>query len=420
MENKLRLAHWSGVQRFVAAACMVSVTLLAGLIPMTTSAADTSSNGLSFIPVCSLPARGSAACMSIRVEGIRQAASTSAYALPSGFGPADLQSAYNMSGMASTNGTGKTVAIVDAYDDPTALADVCLYRSTYSLPALQQCSGGSTGPTFTKIDQNGGTSYPVVNTGWAQEISLDVDMVSAMCPNCNILLVESNDNTNDNLGAAVNTAAGWPGVVAISNSYGGSEDSTETSYDTYYNHPGIAVTASSGDSGYGVEYPAASPYVTAVGGTSLKRASNARGWSESAWTCKGSLNCALLGGAGSGCSKYESAQPWQTSLGLSGCSKRMVADISAVADPSTGVAVRYNGAWSVYGGTSVASPLIGAVYALIGNYSATVNPYPAKLFYAHASQLHDVTTSLTAVTCSPSYLCNAAAGYDGPTGVGTP
>ena len=267
---------------------------------------------------------------------------------PNGLKPVDLQSAY---GLSASGGSGQTIAIVDAYDDGNAESDLAVYRSILNLPACTSASG-----CFTKIDQNGGTNYPRGDAGWAEEISLDLDMASAICPNCKILLVEAKSNSLVNLGIAVNTAAGWPGVVAISNSYGANEFSSEASYETYYNHPGKAVTVSSGDNGYGVEFPAASRYVTAVGGTSLT--GSVGNWSESAWS-----------GAGSGCSAYIAKPSWQKD---SGCSNRTVADVSAVADPNTGVAVYdtfrlHPGGWLVFGGTSVSSPIIASVYALANN-----------------------------------------------------
>ncbi|HTI21358.1 MAG TPA: peptidase S8, partial [Kutzneria sp.] len=246
------------------------------------------------------------------------------------------------------------------------------------------------------------------NGGWAQEISLDLDMASAICPKCNVLLVEASSASLTNLGAAVNTAVRL-GANAVSNSYGGSESSSETSSEgTYYNHPGVAITASSGDGGYGVEFPAASRYVTAVGGTSLTKASNSRGWSETAWS-----------GAGSGCSGYVQKPSWQTD---SGCARRTVADVSAVADPNTGVAVydstSYQGrkGWLVFGGTSVASPIIGSIYALAGNASSLNY---ASSIYSHTSALYDVSGGSNG-SCGGTYLCTAVSGYDGPTGLGTP
>ncbi len=320
---------------------------------------------------------------------------------PPGYGPADLQAAYSLPSSAA--GAGQTVAIVDAYDDKTAENDLGVYRAQYGLAPCTTANG-----CFKKVNQTGGSTPPTADASWGQEISLDIDMVSAICPNCHILLVEANTASFADLGTAENTAASL-GANAISNSYGGGESSAETTtYDAYYNHPGHAITVSSGDSGYGVQYPAASQYVTAVGGTSLSRASNARGWNETVWN-----------GAGSGCSAYETKPSWQTDTG---CARRTVADVSAVADPNTGVAVYdstpYSGqsGWMVFGGTSVASPVIASVYALAGNgASVTYGSYP----YGHLSALFDVTSGSNG-SCGSSYLCTGKVGYDGPTGNGTP
>jgi len=322
----------------------------------------------------------------------------------SGYGPSDLDSAYNVP---TTLGSGKTVAIVDAYNDPNAESDLSTYRSNFGLPACTTANG-----CFKKVNQNGAASpLPVANRGWSSEIMLDMEMVSAICPNCHILLVEASSPSTANLGTAVNTAVAQ-GAVAVSNSYGGSESSNESSFDnSYYKHPGVAIVASSGDQGYTVEYPASSPYVTAVGGTSLTRASNARGWTESVWSTSATE------GAGSGCSRYEAKPAFQTD---SGCVRRTVADVSADADPATGVAVYDSygsGGWTVFGGTSVASPIVGAMYALASPPAA--NTYPNSYPYANPGALYDVTTGHTA-TCSPAYLCTAGVGYDGPTGLGTP
>ena len=318
---------------------------------------------------------------------------------PSGYGPADLQSAYNLAAAAASNGTGATIAIVDAYDDPNAENDVNVYRSTYGLPACTTANG-----CFRKVGQTGG-AVPRANGGWAQEISLDLDMVSAICPKCHILLVEASSNSFTNLAAAVDYAASVPGVVAISNSYGGSESSGEVSSQSHYNHPGIAVTVSSGDNGYGVEFPAASQYVVAVGGTSLKHSTAARGWTETVWS-----------GAGSGCSAYIAKPSWQTD---GGCARRTVADVAAVADPNTGVAVydsyAYRGAsgWLVFGGTSAAAPIIASVHGLHGG------SFSVSSIYANSASLFDVTSGSNG-SCGGSYLCTAFPGFDGPTGLGTP
>jgi len=347
----------------------------------------------------------------VQAHGVHAAASSSV----SGYGPSDLQSAYNLASAAAADGSGETVAVVDAYNDPDANSDLSTYRSEYGLPACTEANG-----CFTVVSQTGSTTKLPKNAptsdDWTGEESLDVDMVSAICPLCNIDLVEANSDSDANLGKAVNEAVAL-GATYISNSYGGSESSSETSEDSeYYDHPGTVITASAGDSSYGVEYPAASPYVTAVGGTSLSEdSSSTRGWDESVW------DTSSTEGTGSGCSAYESQPSWQTALGLSGCSNRIVADVSAVADPNTGVAVydtaNSNGGWNVYGGTSAASPIIAATYALAGTPGSSDNPaaYP----YNDPSALYDVTSGATS-TCDPSYLCTAEVGYDGPTGLGTP
>jgi subtilase family serine protease len=314
---------------------------------------------------------------------------------PSGYGPADLRSAYNI----TSSGTTTTIAIVDAYGYNNAESDLATYRAQYGLPACTTANG-----CFRKIDQNGGTNYPRMDTGWAQEQALDLDMASAMCPNCHILLVQATSATYGNLATAVRTAAATAGVTVISNSYGGSETGS-TGYETSYNQPGKAVTVSTGDSGYGVQFPASSPHVIAVGGTHLVRASNARGWAETAWSA-----------GGSGCSTVY-AKPSFQSDPL--CTKRMEADVSAVGDPNTGVAVygpvnRNNSGWMVFGGTSVSAPLIGGIYGSTGH-----TPTGAATIYANSGQLNDVTSG-TNGSCGGTYFCTAGPGYDGPTGLGTP
>lgn len=331
------------------------------------------------------------------VEVMREKAAVTPNALPAGYGPSDLRAAYNIP---ATSPTRRTIAIVDAYGYPNAEADLATYRATYGLPACTTANG-----CFRKVNQNGSSSsFPAFNLGWSQETALDLDMASAICPDCNILLVQATNSSLANFAIAVNRAAAL-GASAISNSYGGSETGS-TSYESAYNHPGIAITVSSGDSGFGVEFPASSNHVVAVGGTSLTRASNTRGWSESAWS-----------GAGSGCSTLYAKPSWQTDTG---CARRTIADVSAVADPATGVAVfgptsRNRTGWQVYGGTSVAAPIIAAVYASQG---AAGSSYPAQDLYSRTAYLYDVISGSNG-TCG-TYLCNAITGYDGPTGLGTP
>jgi subtilase family serine protease len=302
-----------------------------------------------------------------------------------------------------------TVAIVDAYDNPNAEADLGAYRSRFGLPACTTANG-----CFRKVNQRGQAGpYPAGNVGWGQEIALDLDMVSATCPACHILLVVTDSNLFTDLAAGVDTAAAL-GANAISNSYGGNEFSSETSMQSHYNHPGVAITASSGDNGWGVEFPAASSYVVAVGGTRLVRATNSRGWTETVWN-----------GSGSGCSAYVAKPAWQHDTG---CARRSVADVAAVADPNTGVAIYdsygSNGGanWYVFGGTSAAAPIIAAMYAVAGNNGSITAPaYP----YSHTSSLFDVVSGsngrcVRGKNTSVAYLCTGGIGYDGPTGLGTP
>jgi subtilase family serine protease len=336
---------------------------------------------------------------------------------PTGLGPSQIQSAYKLGGLSSG---GRTVAIVDAFDDPNAASDLATFRKAYGLSACTTANG-----CFKKVNQNGAASpLPSGDYGWAEEISLDLDAVSSACPDCHILLVEANSANSPDLDKAEDTAATAAGVASVSNSWGGSEDSTILGDDAHFNHPGVAITASSGDSGFGVSWPASSQYVTGVGGTTLSTASNSRGWNETAWS-----------GAGSGCSGFEPKPSWQKDTG---CAKRTVADVSADADPNSGLGVydTYNSCgsssfcdflielgavqgldgWAQVGGTSLSSPLIASVYALAGNSgSVTYGGFP----YAHTSSLFDVTSGSNG-SCSPAYLCTAGPGYDGPTGLGTP
>jgi hypothetical protein len=354
---------------------------------------------------------GKQSCFALKRGGIHpMAASSTPDAIPSGYGygPSQLQSAYNLTSASASDGSGETVALVDAYDDPTAASDLAAYRSAAGLPTV---------PSFEKVNQEGETSpLPAEapsDDDWTLEESLDLDMVSSICPECNIVLVEADNDSGDGLYIAENTAASLAGYV--SNSWGGSESSTDTTYDSeYFDHPGDVITASAGDSDYGVIYPATSPNVVSVGGTSLSTSSNSRGWTESVWNDGGGE------GTGSGCSAYESQPSWQTALDLpSGCSKRIDNDTAADADPDTGLAVydtsNDNGGWVEVGGTSASSPMLAAMYALADNPGDT----PADDIYTHTSDFYDITSGSDG-SCSPAYLCTAETGYDGPTGIGTP
>lgn len=331
-----------------------------------------------------------------------KATTGSAAALPAGFGPADLQAAYKLP---TTGRTGQTVAIVDAGDDPTAEADLAVYRSTYGLPACTSANG-----CFKKVNQSGTTSPLPTDQGWGMEIALDVDMVSAACPNCRILLVEANDAYSQNLAASVDTAVKL-GATEVSNSYGATEGNGVLARAADYAHPGVAIFASSGDSGYGIPIvPAAYSTVIAAGGTSLTKDSSARGWSETAW-----------GGAGSGCSAWIDKPSWQTDPN---CPGRMIADVAADADPYTGPAVYAttdvgpSGGWMIVGGTSASSPFLAGVVGQAGNPSKFPN---ASALYAPsaASGLNDVVGGSNGY-CGGDYQCDSVPGYDGPTGSGTP
>ena len=351
------------------------------------------------------PAPGQATCLSLIRTDVRPSITAQPPASPyAAYGPPDFQAAYDLP--SSSAGSGQTVAIVDAYNNPNAASDLAYYRSYYGLPAAN----------LQVVNEYGQTSplpADAGSTGWASEESLDLDMVSAICPNCKILLVETDDNYFNNLGAGVDTAVSM-GAGYVSNSYAAAEYLGETSDDTYYDHPGVAVTVSAGDGGYGVEYPAASQYVTAVGGTSLSPASTARGWTETVWGSPGGGE-----GTGSGCSAYESKPAWQSDR----CANRTVADVAADADPDTGAYVydTYDqGGWAIFGGTSESSPIIASVYAL----AAGVAPgeLPSSHLYADANRatdLNDVTSGSNG-SCSPAYLCHGEPGYNGPTGLGTP
>ncbi|MFF4019607.1 peptidase S8 [Streptomyces sp. NPDC001843] len=428
--------HISGRWRRIGSAAVATAALAftglgtaAQASAATTTATPATSSKVTWAATpCATPKhKGDLACNSFRVTGgttafqkaqaeltgkIAKVTPKAAAAAPTGYGPSDLQDAYGLTDAAASNGSGETIAIVDAYDDPNAAADLAKYRSYYGLPSCTTANG-----CFKKVGQTGSaTSLPSADSGWAEEESLDLDMASATCPQCNILLVEAKSSSMANLGTAVNEAVKL-GAKFVSNSYGGSESSSDTSYDSsYFNHPGVAVTVSAGDEGYGAEYPAASKYVTAVGGTALSTSSNSRGWTESVWSTSSTE------GTGSGCSSYDAKPSWQTDTG---CGKRAIADVSAVADPATGVAVYdsygVTAGWYTFGGTSASAPIIAGVYALAGTPGSS--DYPAEYPYESAgtSALNDVTSgSNGSCSSSASYLCTARSGYDGPTGWGTP
>jgi subtilase family serine protease len=366
----------------------MAMLITASISPQAVSTAATSSSSVRF---CAQAAAGYATCYA---QVLTSTSKKRAGAKPNGYGPADIRSAYSLSAKA---GRGRTVAIVDAYDDPTAASDLARYRKTFKLAPCTTRNG-----CFRKVNQSGGRPLPKVNAGWAGETSLDIEMVSAACASCKILLVEATTASMADLAAAVDYAA-TQRVSAISNSYG----STDSTHRASYNHRGIAIVAAAGDSGYGAGAPASFSTVIAVGGTTLKRSTNKRGWTETAWSNGGSL-----------CSTKTAKPTWQNTTK---CTGKAMADVSAVADPNNGVAVylgtKFDGrvGWQVTGGTSAAAPIIAGVYAMSGRTAG----YPAAYTWAHRSGLHDVTSG-TNGKCTTARWCKAGKGWDGPTGLGTP
>jgi hypothetical protein len=406
-------------------------------------------------PVCGPVAAGRARCSSFIVVGAgastaaqsAQRSTSSVVFPPAGLGPAELQSAYKLTTAALTKGAGAVIAIVDAYDTPQAEQDLAVYRTRYGLPPCTTANR-----CFRKVNQNGKTGPlppvpPPDYIGWQIETALDLDMVSANCPKCSIVLVESNDDFMNNLGPAVNAAAKFQ-PAAISNSYVSQESPTDPGPVSkggllpYYVHPNIAVVAGSGDfsymstpqwdapSGYGALIPAAFPSVVAVGGTELSQDSSAaRGWSETAWSA-----------TGSGCSAYEPAPPWQqTDRNCAGrytdgngegkgetktFPSRIYGDVAYVADGVAFYDSGPGGGWGDVAGTSIGSPAIAAIYGLAGygrngDDDEDGGGFPAQKLYASRRSLFDVTAGFNG-GCPATFLCNAGPGYDAPTGNGTP
>ncbi len=375
-------------------------------------------------PVCPGPAApGSARCHAHVVLDGHGSPATST--LPAGYGPKQFHGAY---ALPETAPAEQTIAIVDAYDDPTIRNDLTHYDQTFGVTELPTCvSPTEARACFAKLNQNGATSpLPSKSAGWALEIALDVETAHEICQNCKVLLIEANSSSGANLDAAEAKAVEL-GATEISNSWGtNTEYSGEASENVFFNHPKIAITVASGDNGYEkFGFPAASPDVVDAGGTTLNVTALENGgyaWkSESTWS-----------GSGSGCSQVFLAESWQLAAAgwsATGClTSRGVADVAADADPNTGAAVydttKYNGrsGWFKVGGTSLSSPLIAGVYALAGNVaSETADPtgYPATIAYGNPGALHDVKEGPSTGTCSTT-ACKAAEGYDGPTGLGTP
>jgi subtilase family serine protease len=350
------------------------------------------------VPVCATQPAG-AQC-DAKVEAGSSGAPL-ASAAPAGLTPTQLQHAYGLVGAAALPNT-QTVGVVVAFDDPDAEADLATASTTFGLPACTTANG-----CFSKVDQNGGTNLPTSDQGWSLEADLDLQTIHAAAPKAHILLVEAKSAGLLDLMAAESYATSH--ATEVNNSWGSPEIGlVDKLFDPVFSKA-IPITVATGDDGFGVQWPSSNPFVTAVGGTTLQVDASGNRLSETAWS-----------GTGSGCSSFERKPSWQHDTG---CTHRSVADVSADADPATGMSVfdsfGYKGSsgWFVVGGTSLASPIIAATYALAGNAGL------AQLFalraYLVPGALHDVTTGSNG-TCSPAYLCTAGTGYDGPTGLGSP
>ena len=409
----------SNIRRSLLPAAVLAGLLLLGGTPAIAASSlqpQTGKAGVHYADqsACNSAKPGHVRCLAIRrnafVGGVRQHALTPLTG--TAYGANALRHAY---GITAVGARYKVIAIVDAMHSASAFDDLSAYRKMYALPALANCgidgqplnalpSGKDS--CFVQLDQDGyvDQSTQTTDVGWAQEIALDIEMASAVCPHCSILLVEAKSTGFKDLAKAVATAAGFSGVTAISNSYGG-DDVDETKQPAYADAAaaGIAVVASSGDSGYGVSAPASFSSVIGVGGTSLNTDGTYRWSNESAWA-KG----------GSGCSSINPPAAWQDPA-VTGCQGKSVVDVAAVADPATGVAVAFEGQWYTFGGTSAAAPIIASLFGMKANFGESAGAYLTQ----NQSLLHDVSTGSNG-RCLISIFCNSGGGYDGPTGWGTP
>jgi len=463
--------------------CALATLLLATTLTLAAAAAAAAgaAPSLRYATVkraCALPAPGRASCFALELVpaaadqpaalAYQPAAGATAKGPTGGLTPADLASAYSFS--PSAGGSGQTVAVVDAFNDPDIESDLASFDQHYGLAACTTADG-----CFEKVSQTGSTKSlpPAAENGWSVETSLDVETVHSACPSCKVLLVEANSEELSDLAAATDEAVAL-GATVVSNSYGASEGE-DAAYESSYEHPGVVVLASAGDSGF-LEWddvgegltapeqpdaPASFPSVVAVGGTTLKLSAKGARRSETVWNNAGKPNrrgrfsgFKQFAAAGGGCSTLFGAPSWQLDAAgwsATGCgSHRLDNDVAAVADPYTGFDIydsdKTNGeegrGWLTIGGTSLSSPLIAAMYALAGGAHGVADP--AETLYGHlgqASALYDVTKGgngycdaeseqrcgepaaneeLGEVDCLGTTACDAADGFDGPTGVGTP
>ena len=385
-------------------------------VPPSDQAADEAA--LSAVPIkrsislCTSRASGIARCHARVVVNSDGSPATISGPPAGAYGPSDIRAAY---GVPAAGASGRTVAIVSLADDANAESELATYRAQYGIAACTSASG-----CFTKVNENGAASpLPTrVDTG---ETALDIEMVSAVCPNCRILLLEVSGTTLTAWGTAYDTAAAL-GAVAISDSWMTTDESTEilapgetfAGLESHFVHPGVTMTNAAGDHGYDGSgspgWPTDVPEVLAVGGTTLVPSTSTRGWAEAAYNDTSTDE----GATGSFCSAVYAKPSYQRDTL---CTHRMANDLAAVADPATGVAA-YSAStgWGQFGGTSAAAPIVASIFAALG-----LNDRPNSFVYDNPSEFYDVTVgdNWTSTNCG-NYECNAEVGYDGPTGIGTP
>jgi hypothetical protein len=455
---------------FLGGLALVGVSDAAG----ETAAAPAATRYAKVRRVCPAPRPGGASCFVLQLVGsspgaagaqsYQLAAGSSSKGPAGGLTPADLESAY---GFTPVGGSGQTVGIVDAFNDPKIEKDLASFDAQYGLPACTAANG-----CLERVNQEGAASpLPSADkVGWSVETSLDLETAHSVCPSCKILLVEASSEELGDLAAATNEAVKL-GATEVSNSYGAPESEWTAKQQAAYNHPGTVIVASAGDSGYldwddlfeyfftpeMVNAPASLPQVVAVGGTSLKLTGRGARKSESVWNDSGppsAHHVKQFSAGGGGCSTISTAPSWQQSAPGWSSSKcgtgRLDNDVSAVADPYTGFDIYdtyayergFEAGWLTVGGTSLSAPLISGLYALSGGSHGV--SYPASTLYSHLGQesaLYDVTAGgngycdgeapgpcgepgvneeLGNVDCEGTTACDAAAGFDGPSGVGAP
>jgi hypothetical protein len=407
---------WRRALALVAAACALTaaggIADTAGAVAAPASASPAAAGPAAMRPACPAARPGHLRCFTLfrpqaAVNRAIAAGRGGLAARPNGWGARQLEAAYKLP---VSRNSHQTVAVSIAFDSPRLAQDLAVYRRQFGLPPCTVASG-----CLRVVNQRGKPSPlppSAVGTGWDIEATLDVSMISAACPHCKILVVEGNDDGTGNLAATENTAARL-GANVISNSYGNDESGFDRAFARDYDHPGHTVVVSSGDFGFPeVSFPANLTNVTAVGGTELRRARNARGWAERVWN-----DPSNFGASGSGCSAFVAKPAWQHDPH---CPGRTTADVSAVAS-DLAIYNKDHGGWITVAGTSASAPLVAGVYGLAGNGSRL---RPGSV-YAHRRNLFDVTAGNNVQGATPAqvcgdYLCAARPGYDSPTGLGTP